>query len=489
MAQNLNQQQHRSSSSSRGLSSLSFLNSNHCYQDHHSHHQRERASSSSLNFDTFYRTLSSTSGSSNDNHDVEIGDKTSDNDDTITTTFTQQPKHKHAIPPMKPPPGFVRTTTIIEPPVRSRPFRPFSKAGRNKKQQTKFPSGGKKKKTHTKTVITPDNAAAFTTPPSNHNKLISASYPVQAVQIAQQIDLAQAISKVFATKGLKRMMERLSVVVELPPTVEGAQRFIAVFGFGSVVFFNVAPKDVATYIQQLKFCAVDPILSGNEFKENFCVHVQPPTDDETILGNDNTTIREEFDENNHQDEEDIQVVSGDYCIVQELNMKAVDVISNIMAQSVALDSYNDTVDELLANFEKINAKVVTGPSNSLSDLDRDKMFQAVARNNSIFIEMVSRVGIKDRIDTAWNLSQYEDIHDGLKEEFDIDQRFEHIEFKLNLIQQNAKFFLEVLANQKSNTLEWMIIVLIMFECVLMCMEMSGVGQVVFGSLGDQLLNK
>ena len=71
----------------------------------------------------------------------------------------------------------------------------------------------------------------------------------------------------------------------------------------------------------------------------------------------------------------------------------------------------------------------------------------------------------------------------MREEFDIDQRFEHIEFKLNLIQQNAKFFLEVLAHQKSNSLEWIIIVLIMFECVLMCMEMSGVGEVFFAYLG------
>jgi len=51
-----------------------------------------------------------------------------------------------------------------------------------------------------------------------------------------------------------------------------------------------------------------------------------------------------------------------------------------------------------------------------------------------------------------------------------------IEFKLNLIQDNAKFFLEVLQSQKSNTLEWVIIVLISFECVLMIMEMSGWGK-------------
>ena len=130
-------------------------------------------------------------------------------------------------------------------------------------------------------------------------------------------------------------------------------------------------------------------------------------------------------------------------------MKSVDVISSIMAQSVALDAYNDTVDELLANFEKINQSVTS--TGNLRPVDRDKMFRAVARNNGIFIEMVSKVGIKDRVDTAWNLSQYEDIHDGMKAEFDIDLRFEHIEFKLNLIQQNAKFFLDLLSQQKSQS--------------------------------------
>jgi uncharacterized Rmd1/YagE family protein len=222
------------------------------------------------------------------------------------------------------------------------------------------------------------------------------SYPVQAVHLAQSIDLAQVISKVFATRGVRRMMERLSVVIQLPPPPQQQTfaddkhplRFVAIFRFGSAVFFNVNPRDVADLLCRLKACSKDPYLSGNERKENFCVHVQPEMPD---------------------DEED--VVTGEYCVVPELNLKSVDVISNVMAQSVALDSYNDTVDELLANFELINDKVIAGDE-KLTAVDRDQMFRAVARNNSIFIEMISKVGLKDRSDTAWNLSQYEDIHDG-----------------------------------------------------------------------------
>jgi len=70
----------------------------------------------------------------------------------------------------------------------------------------------------------------------------------------------------------------------------------------------------------------------------------------------------------------------------------------------------------------------------------------------------------------------------MREEFEIDSRFENIEFKLNLIQANAKFFLEMLNHNKTNTLEWVIIVLISFECILMILEMSGMGTAVFEAL-------
>ena len=238
------------------------------------------------------------------------------------------PPHKHIIPPMPPRPSM----TVIEPPIRSRPFRPYKGSG-------KVPPLRKK--------VILNNSVGL-------NEY--GSYPVQAVQVAQSIDIVKVISKVFATKNARKMMERLSVVVQLPrDDTHDSDRFIAVFRFGSVVFFNVAPREIGDFVQKIKSCSSQPVLTGNEIKENFCVHVQP----EII--------------------EEQRVTTGEYCIVQELNMKSVDVISNVMAQSIALDFYNDTVDELLANFEVINQKV-TGTGN-LTTVDRDKMFRAVARNN------------------------------------------------------------------------------------------------------------
>ena len=370
-----------------------------------------------------------------------------------------------------------RFLTVVEPTVRRKPFQNYrhSASSKRTKPNTKRifvdsimnsgeqPQGRGNRQLQQRDIFGGVNTSTMLKPGSDPG-----SYPVIAIQVARSIDLSQVISKVFATKGIRKMRERLSVVAQLPPSKTGSEinRFVAVFQFGSAVFFNVSPKDIAALVDEIKQISTGSLDAGKECKDRFCVHVQPP----------HITSR-------NDDEEDVDEVTADYCIVPELNMKSVDVISNIMAQSVALDAYNEKVDELLADFERINHKVTI--EGNLSPVDRDKMFRAIAQNNSIFLKL-TKVGIKDRVETAWNLSQYETISEGMRDEFDIDRRFEHIEFKLNLIQQNAKFFLEVLANQKSDSLEWIIIVLILLECVLMCIEMSGMGEPLFNYLGDFL---
>lgn len=109
------------------------------------------------------------------------------------------------------------------------------------------------------------------------------------------------------------------------------------------------------------------------------------------------------------------VASGDFCVVQVMDMNATAVISNVMAQTVALDSYSDTVDQLLANFAAINSTVTE--TGTFSQMERSNLFRVVSQNNSIFIDMISKLGIKERSDTAWNMSQYEKVHE-VRELFD-----------------------------------------------------------------------
>jgi uncharacterized Rmd1/YagE family protein len=209
---------------------------------------------------------------------------------------------------------------------------------------------------------------------------------VFAIHLAQTIEFA---SMPFECEH--RLCGKNFVVYRLA----GGDRYVAVFRFGSVVFFNVDPQDATAMIGHIKIFATDPDPTGAERKEYFEVLVS---------------------ELHHQDAiSELDLVTGDYCMVQELDMNGVAVIANIMAQTVALDKYADTVDDLLTNFAKINSHVTK--SGSFNGNDKSDLFKTVAQNNAIFIDMISKIRIYDRSDIAWNLTKYETIHYGLKEEF------------------------------------------------------------------------
>ena len=250
-----------------------------------------------------------------------------------------------------------------------------------------------------------------------------ALYPLRAMHIAQTIDLDQVRHTVLSQNTEKRkLFGKNSLVVELETPEDdptAPPRFVAVFRFGSVVFLNVPDKEAADLTDRIRKLATDTIEPGSERREHFGIMVEPTTglynqnvDQEAML----TTPPPE------------QIITGDYCIVPEIDLNGVAVISNILAQTVALDSYNDMVDKLLSQFATINSAVRA--SGHFKHSDKNFLFRTVAQNNAIFIDMISKIRLKDRSDTAWTMTKYETIHYGLKAEFEIDDRFDQIEFKV-----------------------------------------------------------
>jgi len=255
------------------------------------------------------------------------------------------------------------------------------------------------------------------------------------------------------------------------------------FRFGSIVGINLSPQEFQQYTNDVRSHVIDPVKQGSERTEEFGIVLEPQQrrwlqhqeyEHQVINGMSRKRTPSPSP----------PIVTGDHCVVSELDLNGVAVISTIMAQTVALDTYNDTVDNLLDKFAAINSSVRA--SGTFKSSDKGFMFKSVAHNNAIFIDMISKIRLKDRSDMAWNNTHYAEIHDGLREEFEIEDRFEQIEYKLNLIQQNSKFFLEVLESEKTYSLEWIIVLLISVECVLMCFEMSGLGEQFFASLGSKL---
>lgn len=293
---------------------------------------------------------------------------------------------------------------------------------------------------------------------------------------------------------------------------------VVVFSYGSVVFFNVdAAKQADCLTNFAPFCA-EAIPDGFRPTEDYCVVARdercvggessddtrrlavthrPPrvvgsqypaaatlsraaatrrepttTLSSSLASSKRTRARQNVGGEGTENPDDVAEIRFDAVVLPGLDVHNLSVIATVMAQSVALDHYSVKVDAMLETFTRLNSSVEK--TGVFSALEKQALFRLVALNNTLFTEIISKIGLLERSETAWKDVEYTRIWEGLREEFEVEDRFEKIEFKLNLVQLNTKFFLEILANQKSNTLEWIIIVLITLEILVSCADICGV---------------
>ena len=215
------------------------------------------------------------------------------------------------------------------------------------------------------------------------NEKISSRLRVRSIHAAQSIDIVSVLTKVFGSMSdmpaVRHMFGKTSVIVQLPFAIHDKSssssskddniktdaffypqsqqpRFVAIFRFGSIVLFNVSPKDAGFIVEQVKKHGSNPFARSFERKEHFEVAVSP------------------------QMEQDAHVTS-DFAMVKELNINNVAVISTIMAQTVAFDSYNDVVDEMLATFDEINSTVKK--TGNFTAMQKETLFKGKIRYERI----------------------------------------------------------------------------------------------------------
>ena len=288
-------------------------------------------------------------------------------------------------------------------------------------------------------IRAPRRAAATTTQLGRWSSTAAApqAVPVHARYLARTIDVSKFQEHFAHSSTQARTFERDSVMLTI--NTNERRGHVVVFNYGAVVFVNV-PHPLRDWCLDAfaPFCG-DTIPSGFQ-----------PVEDYKI--------------------EEGKEIGFDSVKLPQLDGHNLAVIATVLAQSVALDHYAAKTDAMLEAFTRLNSSVER--TGVFSALEKRSLFRLVALNNTLFTDVIAKIGILERSNTAWKYLQYADVWEGLQDEFEIRDRFWKIEFKLNLIQQNSKFFLEVLATDKSNTLEWIIIALISIEIVVMGVEIA-----------------
>ncbi|KAL4448324.1 hypothetical protein ABPG75_005543 [Micractinium tetrahymenae] len=228
--------------------------------------------------------------------------------------------------------------------------------------------------------------------------------------------------------------------------------YMVAFNYGSVVFFNAGPKLRQRLLAVVREVASDPVSSERPYVEEYCLTLSPQLPTWSSCLPDNIKL-------------------------QCLDLKNMQVISQVLAQSVAMDFYSSHVERTLETFCNMNLEMQE--TQNISKINKQAggvvLLQLVAENNIVMTDIINKLGVHERFDIAWKHVSYGKIWDFLRSELEMDGRFKTLESKLNLIQDNLKYFLEILQNRKSDTLEWIIIVLIAMEICLSLYDLFSKG--------------
>jgi uncharacterized Rmd1/YagE family protein len=154
-----------------------------------------------------------------------------------------------------------------------------------------------------------------------------------------------------------------------------------------------------------------------------------------------------------------------------LDLEKIKIISYVSAQSVALDRYEDEIDERLAELGRVVDNI---KSSGRTKFTQASLLKQVGNVLSVKQNAVSSLSLFDKPNETWESEEIEKLYNRLRDEYELRDRFDILNEKIDFLSENNTTILNFISSQKANFLEWIIIFLIIVEIVLFIFELLGV---------------
>lgn len=206
------------------------------------------------------------------------------------------------------------------------------------------------------------------------------------------------------------------------------------FRYGVVTLFGLSPVEEASFLNSLK-----PFV-GQPFPK--------PETEEAVLQLDPTGGGR---------------VENGVIWVQEFSVERMQIVSEVLAKSVVLAHYESGTARIFDQLEPL----ADGLQRTTKDERWGKeLLRQLGRTLSIQHKMVGRVEITDKPDLLWDAPELERMYLRLEDEYEIRERHQALERKLDLITQTAETVLDLLQHNTGLRVEWYVVILIVVEVLL-----------------------
>ena len=213
--------------------------------------------------------------------------------------------------------------------------------------------------------------------------------------------------------------------------------FLYIKNYGGIVHFNLSSED-AEMVNKLINTLSDSTFT--EFEESINVRINPE-----------------------------EKINADYdtLVIPELNLNFVHIICLNLSQSSALFHYQSLSDKLLNDTKKYTIQLEQFGRVSLR---RKALMKFIGTTLNLKNQIAEHLYIFETPTLAWDDPKLNSVDNILNEDLEIKLRYNAIKEQLNLVKENLDHFKDINLHQHSSLLEWIIILLILFEVIHVLLE-------------------
>lgn len=265
-----------------------------------------------------------------------------------------------------------------------------------------------------------------------------ARYAVHTYSFSNLINLKQAADVLFP--GVTERLNQDCLVFHAGNTEK-----LFIYQFGAVVFFNIPFKAHENYLTRL---AVTPRKKGPG-----SLPVDPSTLSEEDVAEDQVTVRVE---------PGVTDVGFNTVTIPEFDLNLIQMVSQVLAQSSALELFEWETEEFLAQSENFT-KFLQGREHRRPR--RADLFRFLGSGLRAKHRIVNQLALLNEPEKTWEKEELYRFYKDLFTNFEIRERVEKVEKMLALTSEVSELLLEIVNARRAEIMEIIIILLISVELI------------------------
>lgn len=216
---------------------------------------------------------------------------------------------------------------------------------------------------------------------------------------------------------------------------------VMVFSFGSVIFINYPPEltyTFFTYLQQFK-PEID-LKEADRYTDDYELHTG--------------------------DTDELQLTDK-YIMVPQFEMFYPELVSTVIAKSVALEKTEEHLGKILDKLESMLDRLEGGKLR-ISDKELARTTARIVRHE---YNTIAYIMILDKPDITWVNSDAAYFYEQMSSFFELNDRFEILKSKTDILNNIMSGFSSISHSIKGLFVEWVIVLLIVVEVILMVADL------------------